>query len=240
MILLVDAGNTRIKWRIIDAAAAPGWVEEGAVGHEDIESLRDLSRRHAGLARAVGANVAGDAVADRIQAALGGLALRWLVSTAACCGVRNGYDDPARLGSDRWAALIGARRLHPQACLIVTAGTATTVDLLDASGRFLGGLILPGVALMKQSLATRTAQLPLAEGRFTSTPHNTLDAIHSGCLQAQAGAVERMFRQIAAEPGALCLLGGGAADGFADLLQIPLRRVDNLVLLGLAAVAAED
>ncbi len=240
MILLVDAGNTRVKWRIIEAAAATGWVEEGAVAHDGIDSLRELGRRHPALARAVGANVAGDAVAARIRAAIGGLPLRWLVPTAACCGVSNSYEDPARLGADRWAALIGARRLHPQACLIVTAGTATTVDVLDAAGRFRGGLILPGIDLMKHSLAARTAQLPLGEGRFMPTPRNTVDAIHSGCVQAQAGAVERMFSQIAAEPGALCLLGGGAADGFADLLRIPLRRVENLVLLGLGAVAAED
>lgn len=240
MILLVDAGNTRIKWRIIEASAAPGWVAEGALGHDDIDSLRELGRRYPALARVVGANVAGEAVAARIRAALGGLPLRWLVSTAACCGVSNSYEDPARLGADRFAAMIGARRLHPQACLIVTAGTATTVDVVDATGRFRGGLIVPGVELMKHALAERTAQLPLAEGRFAPAPRNTVDAIHSGCVQAQAGAVERMFRQIAAEPGALCLLGGGAADGFADLLQIPLRRVDNLVLLGLGAVAAED
>ncbi len=80
--------------------------------------------------------------------------------------------------------------------------------------------------------------MPLADGRFALQPRCTVDAIHSGCLQAQAGAVERMFRQIADQPQALCLLGGGAADSFAGLLDIPLRRVDNLVLTGLGAVAS--
>ena len=97
--------------------------------------------------------------------------------------------------------------------------------------------ILPGLDLMLQSLARGTAQLPLADGRFSLQPRCTVDAIRSGCLQAQAGAVERMFRQIADEPQALCLLGGGAADSFADLLEIPLRRADNLVLTGLGAIA---
>ncbi|MGD9871544.1 MAG: type III pantothenate kinase, partial [Thauera sp.] len=85
-------------------------------------------------------------------------------------------------------------------------------------------------------------QLPFAEGRFALQPRRTADAIRSGCLQAQAGAVERMFRQIAHAPDARCLLGGGAADSFADLLDIPLRRVDNLVLagLGIAATHAAD
>ncbi len=111
--------------------------------------------------------------------------------------MRNLYENPERLGADRWAALIGARALHPHACVVVTAGTATTVDLLSAAGDFLGGLILPGVELMQQALARGTAQLPLADGRFALQPRRTVDAIRSGCLQAQAGAVERMFRQIA-------------------------------------------
>ena len=134
--------------------------------------------------------------------------------------------------------IIGARAVHAYASVVVMAGTATTVDLLSASGDFLGGLILPGVELMQQSLARGTAQLPSASGKFRLQPRCTLDAIRSGCLQAQAGAVERMFRQIATQPDALCLLSGGAADGFAELLDIPLQRIDNLVLHGLAVFAA--
>lgn len=237
MILLVDAGNTRIKWRVVAAAAPLQAVDEGALGHDGIEALAAVRQRHPGLRRMLGCNVAGAAVAERIEAACAGLAADWLVPGPALGGVRNLYARPAQLGADRWAALIGARALHPHAALVVTAGTATTVDLLSASGDFLGGLILPGLDLMLQSLARGTAQLPLADGRFSPQPRCTVDAIRSGCLQAQAGAVERMFRQIADEPQALCLLGGGAADSFADLLEIPLRRADNLVLTGLGAIA---
>jgi type III pantothenate kinase len=128
--------------------------------------------------------------------------------------------------------------MHPHAALVVTAGTATTVDLLSSDGDFLGGLILPGIDLMQQALARGTAQLPLADGHFALQPRRTIDAIRSGCLNAQAGAVERMFRQIRHEPHAICLLGGGAADAFAPLLDLPLRRIDNLVLQGLAALAS--
>jgi type III pantothenate kinase len=242
VILLVDAGNTRIKWRVIETAAGAGQVAEGVVVHEEIASLRGVFDAHPGLRRLVGCNVAGAEVAGHIAnlAADAGLAPEWLMPRAQCCGVRNLYDDPAQLGADRWAALIGARCIHPGAALVVTAGTATTVDLLAADGAFLGGLILPGVDLMRRALATRTAQLPLASGSFSPTPRNTADAIHSGCLQAQAGAVERMYRLLADQPGALCLLGGGAADSFAGLLEIPTRRIDNLVLVGLAAVARAD
>ncbi|ENO81447.1 type III pantothenate kinase [Thauera mechernichensis] len=238
MILLIDAGNTRVKWRLTAADAPRQAIEEGALAHDAIGSLASLRARYPALSRAVGCNVAGAAIAAHLDQTLAGIGIEWLRPGANCCGVRNHYEQPARLGADRWAALIGARQLHRQACLVVTAGTATTIDLLSADGEFLGGLILPGVDLMQHALAHGTAQLPLAEGRFTLQPRRTVDAIHSGCLLAQAGAVERMFRQIASQPQAKCLLGGGAADSFAGLLDIPLRRVDNLVLIGLGAIAA--
>ncbi|MCK6407899.1 type III pantothenate kinase [Thauera sp.] len=237
MILLIDAGNTRIKWRVVTPDTPHAALAEGAVGHAEIDMLATACRAWPPLVRAFGCNVAGATVAARIRAACAPLQVDWLTPDAACAGVRNRYESPARLGADRWAALIGARNTHGGPCLVVTAGTATTVDLLSAAGEFLGGLILPGVELMQQALARGTAQLPLAEGRFALQPRRTVDAIRSGCLQAQAGAVERMFRQIADAPDALCLLGGGAADTFVDLLEIPLRRTDNLVLTGLGTVA---
>jgi type III pantothenate kinase len=238
MILLVDAGNTRVKWRLIAANDAEH-RGEGACAHAELEQLADVLRRHASIKRIVGTNVAGNAIAERIAtfARTSGVTPQWFTPTHFCCGVTNLYERPAQLGADRWAALIGARHLHPHACLVVSAGTATTVDLLDAKGCFQGGLILPGVELMQRALTGGTAQLPFADGHFTLTPRCTADAIHSGCAQAQAGAVERMFRQIAAEPHALCLLGGGAADRFAGLLDIPLRRMDNLVLHGIEVIA---
>ncbi|WP_068639300.1 type III pantothenate kinase [Thauera butanivorans] len=238
MILLIDAGNTRIKWRL--QAAAGGLIhDEGAIAHENLAPLSRLRSTVAAPLRVVGSNVAGTETARRIRDALGVEGIEWLRPGAQACGVRNLYAEPGQLGADRWAALIGAHDLHAGACLVVMAGTATTVDLLSADGDFLGGLILPGVELMQQSLANGTAQLPLAAGSFAAQPRCTADAIRSGCLQAQAGAIERMFRQIAAQPGALCLLGGGAADAFADLLELPLKRFDNLVLHGLATVAAQ-
>ncbi|MBR0567835.1 type III pantothenate kinase [Azoarcus sp. L1K30] len=235
MILLIDAGNTRIKWRL----AGPGNTTEGASEHDQLARLDALLERCPDIERLFGANVAGPGVAARIaeMAAQRGLELEWLRPDASRCGVRNLYHQPTQLGADRWAALIGARARHPGACVVVMAGTATTIDLLDATGDFLGGLILPGVELMQRALASNTAQLPLLAGHFSDTPRNTADAILSGCLQAQAGAVERMFSHIETSPHACCLLGGGAADAFADLLSVPVQRVDNLVLDGLARIA---
>ncbi|AWI76039.1 type III pantothenate kinase [Parazoarcus communis] len=238
MILLIDAGNTRIKWRL---HGTPTPVE-GACEHDQLEALDAVLAETPGIRRMIGANVAGPGVGGQIGtlAAQRGMTPEWITPDAERCGVRNLYRQPAQLGADRWAALIGARSQHPHACLVVMAGTATTIDLLDAAGDFLGGLILPGVALMQRALASNTAQLPLASGQFSPTPRSTADAILSGCLQAQAGAVERMFRQIESSAGACCLLGGGAADAFASLLSLPVQRVDNLVLDGLARIAQDS
>jgi type III pantothenate kinase len=189
----------------------------------------------------LGANVAGPAVGGRVTAFLAarGLGAEWIRPQAEGFGVRNLYLEPGSLGADRWAALVGARALHGRAALVVTSGTATTADLLDGEGVFQGGVILPGLDLMRMSLARDTAQLPYADGGFQRLPRRTADAIATGCLHAQLGAIERMFRLVSGEEGALCLLNGGAAASLAPLLECPLRVVDNLVLEGLARIRSQ-
>lgn len=231
-ILCVDCGNTRLKWGL---RREDSWIAEGALPIAEAAGLMDaLPQRPT---RLVACNVAGADVQARIEAAIGGIPLRWLRSGPALCGVTSGYDNPSQLGADRWAALIGAHALHSGACLVVNAGTATTIDALDADGHFQGGLILPGLELMRRALAGNTADLPLARGSFRELPRNTDDAIVSGSVQATLGAIERMFAPLAALPDACCLLSGGAAGELEPWLAIPHRRVNNLVLEGLAVFA---
>lgn len=234
MILCLDCGNTRLKWGLNEKGQ---WLERGALPLCDIGMLGQVLASRPIPRRAIVCNVAGAVMAEALTATLH-IPLLWATSLAEQCGVKNNYQDPAQLGADRWAALIGARRMHQGACLVVNAGTATTIDVLDATGLFLGGLILPGVDLMRSALAGNTAQLPLADGEWKTLPRNTADAITSGCLLATAGAIERMFVQVKGGSGAVCLLSGGAADRFAPLLDIPLLRIDNLVLEGLACIGA--
>ena len=235
-LIAIDAGNTRIKWGVHDGAI---WIARGALPTSEAASLSKVSAGWPGAARIVACNVAGQVVEDVIGTALGTRfpAPLWLRSSAGICGVRNAYDQPESLGADRWAALIGARGLSSTDCLVVGAGTATTVDWLDASGEFRGGLILPGIDLMRASLARDTAQLPLAEGKFSTTPRSTVDAIASGCLHAQIGAIERMFSELPSSPGTICLLTGGAAHRIAPHLLIPFKLTENLVLDGLIRFA---
>lgn len=235
-IVAIDAGNTRIKWGVRDGER---WLANGALPTADAASIAAVAAGWPRGARIVLCNVAGDAVRDAIVGALpAGADLRRFAASAACCGVTNGYARPEQLGADRWAALVGARGRCADACLVVCAGTATTIDVLAADGVFRGGVILPGFDLMRASLARNTAQLPLAEGHFRATPTNTMDAIVSGCLAAQLGAIERMFAAIAGEPGARCLLTGGAASRLIHDLNIPAEVTENLILDGLARFAA--
>jgi type III pantothenate kinase len=160
MLLLVDAGNTRVKWAIAEPGAAPGeWIAQGAAAHADLDSLSAAWAGHI-VTRAIVSNVAGDAMRDRLAALLP-VAPTWFVSRPELAGMRNRYRDPARLGADRFAAALGARTLAPGKSLVVaTCGTATTVDAVSRDGDFLGGMILPGLGLMLGSLARNTAQLP--------------------------------------------------------------------------------
>lgn len=237
MLLCIDCGNTRLKWGLHDGQH---WLKQGALSLAELDRLR---QEFAGMplpSRAIACSVAGDQARKAVERSVEalGLPVTWLVSQAAQCGVTNRYTNPAQLGADRWAAMIGARHLHAGECLVVSAGTATTIDVLDATGTFQGGLILPGLDLMRASLASNTARLPLADGACNPLPRNTADAIVSGALLATAGAIARMFVHVAATPGATCLVTGGAAAPLLPLLEVPWRAVDHLVLEGLVRVAS--
>jgi type III pantothenate kinase len=244
MILLIDAGNTRVKWALV-AADAPlaAWLATGAVLHAELEQLPAIWQRALAsrtVSRALLANVAGAALRERLERLLpAGLAeVTWFASLPELAGVRNGYRNPAQLGCDRFAAAIGAHALAPGRDVIVaTCGTATTIDAVTADGAFLGGMILPGLGLMASSLARNTAQLPqiAQDGKLpVGFADNTDDAILSGCLAAQSGAIEHAFaRHHAVE----CIISGGAAPYIAPMLKVPHRIVENIVLIGLHAAA---
>ncbi|MHB0925518.1 MAG: type III pantothenate kinase [Gallionellaceae bacterium] len=238
MKLLIDAGNTRIKWALVDEGT---WLRSGVL---PVEQAGELSQQFAGLEgiRQVWvSNVAGEEIAQHIRNAGTGLSAQphFIVAQEAQCGVRNGYSSPAQLGSDRWAALTAAWHLVRGTCLVVNSGTATTVDALSAKGEFIGGLILPGVELMQRSLCCATAQLHEAQaGKYASFPLNTADALYSGALQASCGAIERQHALLGGS-SAPVILSGGAEAVLRNRLNVPLRIVDNLVLQGLWLIAQE-
>ena len=241
MILAIDAGNSRVKWGWHDGRqwanlATVSLIEFAAASHD----INPFAATHEEPERIVISNVAGDGAHELLVnwTSIFEAEPLWLHGEAERCGVRNGYEQPQRLGADRWAALVAARSMHKGACLVVNAGTATTVDMLSAKGEFLGGIILPGVDLMRFVLHEHTGRLPIQEGNFRDAPRNTLDAIETGCRHAQAGAVERMHRKMGSET--VCLVGGGAGRALLEQLELPARYVENLVLEGLARIALSE
>jgi type III pantothenate kinase len=248
--LAIDIGNTRLKWaQYAESRPGAALIAHGAVFLETIDRLaetdwHDLTPPQTML----GSVVAGDAVKRRVeeQLELWDIEPRWVVPSAAAGGVINGYDHPLRLGADRWVALIGARHRvlatgPARPALVVMVGTAVTVDALDASGRFLGGLILPGFGLMLKALEMGTAGLKVPTGEVVDFPTNTSDALMSGGTHAIAGAIERMHSKLMARTGVepALLMTGGAAVKLAPTTDLRFETVESLIFDGLLALQAE-
>ncbi len=257
MTLLIDIGNTALKWALAErhAGSAPMAMQSVHTrSHRDddawVEALAgDWSTLPRGT-RAIGCTVAGAELRGRVDAiaARSGLQVQWLAAAARYAGdfvLHNGYRAPAQLGTDRWHGMLGACERRPRASFVlVAAGTATTADCVvyDAAARtarFVGGCIAPGARMMLDALAQRTAGLPLARGRAVDFPDHTDDAIATGVLAAQVGAARRMVDALAQRLGAMpaVMVSGGDAERVAAGLGaagIDAAIEHNLVLAGLA------
>lgn len=256
MLLLIDAGNTRIKWALTTTATYAGtgfdvetlgqWASSGVVERDALSQLVETWRGRQ-VARVMLSNVAGEGMREQLDLlllhAFGArpIAIEWFRPSPALAGVRNAYRNPLQLGADRFASAIGAHALYPgEALIVATCGTATTVDAITPDGVFLGGMILPGLGLMATSLAKNTAQLPQVGSEIeivTPFADNTHDAIISGCVAAQTGAIGQALAAHAARFGDVrCILSGGAGRMLAPHLAHPSVQIDNLVLMGLQTV----
>jgi type III pantothenate kinase len=252
MKLLIDAGNTRIKWALVSGedSLCSGDLPTGQVDRLARDIADHIARQNLGtvlhdIQQIWASNVAGEDCARHIRniGAGGSGQTHFVVARESQCGVRNGYSNPSQLGSDRWAALIAAWHQVQGACLVVNCGTATTIDALSAQGEFVGGLILPGVELMQRSLVAATDQLKSAPGEYVRFPLNSADALYSGAIQASCGAIERQYNLLGDDSAPL-VLSGGAARVLQPCLDqkfsgTPPRVVDNLVLHGLSLMAQE-
>lgn len=250
-LLAIDIGNTRLKWALYDAAAEGAQpLAHGAEFLENIDKLADGA--WAALPapdRMLGCCVAADAVKRRVEEQMEELwdvPAHWVVASAAEAGLSNGYDHPTRLGADRWVGMIGARHRMLAAgparpMVVVMVGTAVTVEAIDASGRFLGGFILPGHGIMLKALESGTAGLHVPTGEVRTFPTNTSDALTSGGTFAIAGAIERMVQHVRRHCGAepACTMTGGAGWKMAPHMAVPFELVESLIFDGLLVIARE-
>lgn len=249
--LAIDIGNTRLKWAMYEAPR-PGaaLLGQGAEFLDHIERLAEGPWAELPSPDSMlGCVVAGDAVRRRAEEQVTerfDCAARWVVSGTAEAGLVNGYDHPTRLGADRWVAMIGARHRMltqgaPRPMVVVLIGTAVTVEAVDADGKFLGGLILPGHGIMLRALESGTAGLHVPTGEVRDFPTNTSDALTSGGTYAIAGAVERMVEHVRKHCGAepARYMTGGAGWKMAPSMVSPFELVDSLIMDGLLVIAQE-
>ena len=245
MKLLLDVGNTRIKWRMGDTE---GWVAhtQDGWGNQFIEEWGALAAPSQVFVGSV-ANAQVNAVIEQCVKQFWRLEIIKLQSQAECCGVRIQYADPQRFGVDRFAALVAARAEFPDRPLIVLdAGTAITLDVLDASGLHQGGVIMPGLHGLSASLERSTAMLPKVgawnSGSEGVPQHDTLGAIQSGTrcmfLGGLVFAIQQALKQTANAEIVLC----GGDQGLLQtelpgLLDAHLHWRESLVLDGLEVMS---
>ncbi len=248
MILVIDIGNSRTKWALADDAGKLSPMEicmntEIANANFPIENVQ----------KALISNVAGKKMAQQVTQLLAPLPLQFMQAGAQACGVKNRYE--STLGIDRWAALVAAWNITKHATVVVNAGTAITVDALSQQslmksvssreGVFLGGVIMPGLGLMRAALRKNTAQLDVDEGVMADFPVNTQDAMHTGSLNAAAGAIHLMLKRLEKHSGWLpkLVISGGDARKIAQALNLNAKQViimENLVLQGLVLLGKEE
>jgi type III pantothenate kinase len=255
MILLLDVGNTRIKWaQLLDGSLTP----QQALIHRDVETavwIKQLFRERFRPARLVVASVAGGNMIETIRREAKkswNVTPEFAESTSVAGGVTNAYRDPKGLGVDRWLAVIAARELtEGGAACVIDAGTAVTIDVVNEKGLHLGGVIIPGVQMMVDSLLGRTREIaarsrrnagdgkaPTASVFATST---TL-GVQNGALLAVAAAADRAAAECAAATTgrSRTLLTGGDAERLQRHMQVRAEVVPDLVLRGLAVLARKS
>jgi len=243
MILEIDMGNTRLKWRIRDQQTK---LAQGFIGIE--ESLDLLIDNIEPYRSALSAVLVASVVGERLEQALtewssGYLALQpqFARSSTACGLVRNGYREPQLLGVDRWLGVVAAYRLVNQACIVVSCGTAITLDLIAQSGKHLGGFIAPGLNLMLDSLTSGTRQIKLTQtisALNLSPAASTTNAVYAACGAMLVGLIDNGTRQLCMldqNPEFQIIFTGGDAVKLLPLYP-QAQIVPDLVLDGLTCV----
>jgi type III pantothenate kinase len=245
MKLLLDAGNSRLKWAIVDAGTAP---VTGAV-RPDEAGLAEL----AGVVAMYGAPDRVGVVTVRGRDFLEHLAdwcgrQGWptpvtVRPTPGSHGVRPAYGQLSSLGADRYAAMVAARRLFAGPLLVVDCGTAVTIDVLEADGTHPGGLIMPGLSLMRRALWAGTAAIPeTVSERIELLSNNTADQVTGGTALGLVSAIDGLCRRIADRLGEehARILTGGDATVVSTLGTLSYESCPWLVLQGVYFIMEGD
>lgn len=243
MELLVDIGNSRIKWSDPDRLVL-GDVSAGSC--DDLLGL--LNREWSSLERPSSVWVSSVLDHESTNTLTSWSWDTWKIrpfyvkSESRQQDVVNGYRNPAQLGVDRWMALIAARALSKRPLIVVDSGTATTIDALDSDGQHLGGVILPGLEMMREGLLGKTA-IPAFDQASNQSCFalDTASGIQSGSILATRCLIESLAENLhkRVNEEVVCLLTGGGAGNLRKSLEIRVHHEPNLVLQGVALLARE-
>lgn len=237
MKLLVDIGNTRIKW----CSENNGNITTAfAIDYKQSEFLNDIHLRWLKLAppqQLAISSVSASQIAGQIihlaKITWPGIKITIAKSQDKGFSVINAYQQPDKLGVDRWLALIALRKFYPGKSCIVDCGTAITIDCLNSHGQHLGGLISPGLQLMKQSLYQGAENLSFCNKHYeTGLSDDTEAAIYSGTLYAAAGLIEKSINNLCACQ--TVVMTGGDAELLAKYLEFESIIETDIVLKGLS------
>lgn len=244
MVILMDAGNSRIKWC---------WLTEkglGTVNYRSYEELGKVDTLTALLSeqkpdQLVAVHVLGDKFDDTIRLTSQTLDIDYHIvrSLADAYGVKNAYDKPAQLGADRFVALAGAHHHYKnRAVIVIDCGTAVTIDGISSSGQHIGGVIIPGLQLWADTLINNTEMLhasdTLASEVFAT---NTKDGINSGRLLGLSGAINNICDVMENNMQAPIkrVLCGGDSPTLSALMPDSYELMPDLVLHGLRIINRE-
>lgn len=242
--LLIDLGNSSLKWAWLEAGSLSS-IERAAYtdGEEGPNPPVEQWRAQRKPGRVLISAVAAATVVETVR---NWIFEHWdlepeiLKAEASALGVTSGYDNPGQLGVDRWIALIAANHSVAGPACIVDCGTAVTIDVIARDGRHLGGLILPGIGLMREALRRETA-IPWVESGAVDRllAADTGSAIAAGGVNAVAALVEKVLEQSAEKLGErpALLLTGGDSEWLQSVLREPATREPDLVMKGMALVA---
>lgn len=239
MILLIDVGNTRIKWRCLDEGAFLGGGQQAHLGNLSSEFLHKIWDSLDVPSSVWGVNVAGKRIAEQIsQWCLSnwGLQPEFITSSKHMGSVTNGYHEAEKLGADRWMALVGAGRIIQGACCVADCGSAVTVDCMNEDHEHIGGLIMPGLTMMPLCVSNNTAQVTYSAGTVSWLGNDTATCLASGAVQSIVGTLLRTAELMEQEFSSHInrIITGGDALQLLPWLGNEWRHEPDLIFIGLS------
>jgi type III pantothenate kinase len=246
MKLLIDIGNSRLKWTCIDAGNLTE-TQSFIRGKTGIKAaLTKHWKKLADIESIFVSNVAGDKIAQQLEEwtlKKWDVKPKFISSEQKRFGVTNAYQQPEQLGVDRWLALIAARQHARLATCVIDCGTAITLDIVTKYGEHQGGMILPGLSLMREALTSNTVAIKdtLDDSEFKTLATNTYSAVQSGTLYSVTATLERIISDLKQQfnNSIRFIITGGDAETILPLLSQSIAHYPDIVLKGLAYYARQ-